>query len=131
MANPKTIARLEGQIRRRAAHCLQFEIADPRAAFITITAVELSKDLTHGKIHYSVLGDEVDRSKAQHMLADAAGYIQRQIGRVLHVRRMPHLRWVYDDSAERASELDLLIREARRRDAQINPGLMDEDGEEE
>ena len=49
MANPRTIARLEAQIRRRAAYCLQFEVADPRATFITITRVELSSDLLNGK----------------------------------------------------------------------------------
>lgn len=121
MANPRTIARLEARIHERAAHCLQFEINDPRASFITIQKVELSSDLSVGKIHYSVLGDASDRSKAAHMLESARGFIQRQVARVLDMRRIPHLTWVYDDSIEKAAELDLLIREARARDRQINP----------
>ena len=58
MASPKTIARLEAQILRRIAHCLQFELSDPRAGFITVTRVELSKDINTARVSYSVLGGE-------------------------------------------------------------------------
>lgn len=125
MANPRTIARLRSRIHERAAYCLQFEISDPRAGFITITNVELSSDLSVGKIHYSVLGGDVEKSKAAHMLASAGGYIQRQIARVLEMRRIPRLVWIYDDSVEKAADLDLLIREARERDRAINPHADD------
>lgn len=127
MANPRTIARLEARILERAAYCLQFEISDPRAGFITITRVELSSDLTSGKIFYSVLGDESEKSKSEHMLKSAAGFIQRQVARVLDMRRIPHLRWIHDGSIEKSSELDLLIREARKRDREINPSLVIEE----
>jgi ribosome-binding factor A len=123
MANARTIARLEARIHERAAHCLQFELNDPRAAFITITRVKLSPDITSGKIYYSVLGDEGDKSRAEHMLKSAAGFIQRQVSSVLQVRRMPHLTWFYDESLEVAQNIDRLIREARARDRAINPAL--------
>lgn len=126
MANPRTIARLEARIQERAAYCLQFEVNDPRASFITITRVKLSTDLTSGKVYYSVLGGAADKSKAQHMLDHAAGFIQRQVSRVLEMRRMPHLSFVYDDSAEHAADIAKLIQEARARDMEINPKLKDE-----
>lgn len=122
MANPKTIARLESQIQRRAAHCLQFEVADPRSTFITITKVELSSDLANAKVSYSVLGDESDKSLAAHLFDSAGGFIQRQVASVLKIRNAPRLKFVYDDSIERAAQMDLLIREARERDRTINPG---------
>ena len=121
MANPRTIAKLESRIQERAAFCLQFEVNDPRASFITVLKVKLSPDLTSGRIYYSVLGSEGDKSKAAHMLESASGFIQRQIARVLQMRRIPHLKWTYDDSMERADEIDKLIREARQRDRAINP----------
>jgi ribosome-binding factor A len=83
--------------------------------------VKLSPDLTTGRIYYSVLGSEGDKSNAAHMLDSASGFIQRQIARVLQMRRIPHLKWTYDDSMERADEIDKLIREARQRDRAINP----------
>jgi len=127
VANPRTIARLQARIQERAAYCLEFELRDPRCAFITITRVELANDLSSGKIYYSVLGDEGERSKAAHMLASAAGFIQRQVARVLQLRRMPHLTWVYDDSLAEAARVDDLIRGALERDRRIHEhGVADE-----
>lgn len=130
MANPRTIARLEARIHERAAHCLQFEIRDPRASFVTITRVEVSPDLSLAKIHYSVLGDEGDRSKVEHMLEHATGFIQRQVVSVLHMRRAPTLRFLYDESIETAAALDELIREARERDRRIDPTLAEREANE-
>jgi ribosome-binding factor A len=125
MANPRTIARLESRILERAAVCLQSEVNDPRASFITVTRVKLSPDLTSGRIYYSVLGTEGDKSKAEHMLESASGFLQRQIARAIQVRRVPHLKWTYDESMEKADEMSRLIRDARERDRTINP-LVDE-----
>ena len=119
MANPRTIARLEARILERAAHCVAFELNDPRAGMVTVTRVELSSDLTSGKIYYSVLGSAADKSKAAHMLESAAGFIQRKVARVLDLRRVPHLRWVFDESIENAARLDDRIREALERDRRI------------
>ena len=126
MANPRTIARIESRILERAAHCLQFEVNDPRASFITLTQVKLSTDLSSAKIYYSVLGASADRSKVAHMLDHAGGFIQRQVARVLDLRRVPRLSFIYDDSAEAASDLQKLIKEARERDKLINPNLVDD-----
>lgn len=119
MASPRTIARLEAQIQRRVAHCLQFELADPRASFITVTGVELSKDLAHAKVFYSVLGEASERSKVDHLLERASGFVQRKLGGVLRTRTVPRLRWVYDESVAEAARMDQLIREARERDRRI------------
>ena len=126
MANPRTLRRLESRIKERAAYCLQFEVKDPRAAFVTITKVELATDMARGKIHYSCLGPPADRTKTQFMLESAAGFIQRQVARILATRTVPHLTWHYDDSIEKAAELDRLITQARSRDAEIRPEESDE-----
>ncbi len=123
MASPKTIARLEAQIHRRAAHCLQHEVADPRLGFVTITKVELSTDMAVAKIHYSVLGDGSDRSKVEHLMQHARGFVQRQVASILRIRRAPQVRWVYDSTIEEAARMTQFIREVRERDAEINPDL--------
>ncbi|MEY2745463.1 MAG: ribosome-binding factor RbfA [Planctomycetota bacterium] len=121
MANERTMARLCARIQERAAHCLQFELNDPRASFITITRVEITSDLSLATLHWSVLGDEAERTKAAHLLEHANGFIQRQVGSVLSMRRIPRLRWQHDDSLEQAASLDALIKQARQRDRAINP----------
>lgn len=120
MANPRTQARIEARILERAATVLQTEVSDPRAGFITVTRVEMSSDLTSGKIYYSVLGTEGDRSKVERMLDDASGYLQRMIAPALQLRRTPHLRWYYDESLEYAQTMDQKIREALERDRSIS-----------
>jgi ribosome-binding factor A len=119
MTHPRTIAKLEARIHERAAHCIDHEVRDPRAPFITITRVELSNDIASAKIFYSVLGTPADRSKAEHMLASAGGFIQRQVARVLETRRVPHLSWIYDESVAEAAHLSQVIHEALERDKKI------------
>ncbi len=119
MANPKTIAKLEAAIRRRIAYCLQFEVSDPRSGFVTITGVELSTDLSVAKVRWSVLDAERERARSEHMLESARGFVQRQMGRVINLRRLPRSQWVYDDSMAEAARLDQLIKDAQAKDARI------------
>ncbi len=119
MANPKTVARLEKRIKERVSYALQFELSDPRSSFVTVTSVDLSPDLALAKIYYSVLGSDSDRSKAEHMLQHASGFIRKQLGRVLETRNIPRLSWHYDASIEEAANLANGIAEARRRDEAI------------
>ena len=126
MADPRTVARLEARIKERLAHAIEFEVADPRSTFLTIQKVELSRDLSSGKVLYSVLGDRGERSKAQHMLADASGFLQRKAGSILRTRHIPRLTWVYDDSIEKLAEMDELIRGAMEKDREINPEAHEE-----
>jgi len=122
MANPRTIARIEAAIQRRAAHCLQHELSDPRAQFITIVRVELNSDLSVAKLHYSVLGGDGDRSKAAHMLDHASGFIRKQVGRVLETRSLPELRFLPDTTTSDAERMDDMISRALKRDREIRGG---------
>ncbi len=132
MANPRTIARLEARLHERAAIALEFEISDPRASFITVTRVQLAKDLSSGKVFYSVLGDQADKNKVAGMLESAAGYLQRQICKGMGLRRVPHLRWVFDESIEQAAKLDEAIGKALERDRLIaEQGQAPEDDEDD
>ena len=119
MANPRTIARIEAAIQRRAAHCLQHEISDPRGQFITIVRVELNSDLSVAKLFYSVLGSSSERSQAAQMLEHATGFIRKQVGRVLETRSIPVLRFLEDTTASDAEQMDDMITKALHRDRQI------------
>ncbi len=118
MANPRTVARVAARIRQRIAHCLQFEINDPRSSSITITEVQLSADLRNATVLYSLIDDK-HRSKTEHMLEGATGFIRKQLGRVLETRVIPELRWKFDDSLAKASAMESLIKDAVKRDEEI------------
>src|SRR5262245_33788551 len=126
MLNARTKAKLEARIHERAAHCVEFELNDPRAAFITITRVELSTDLSSARVFYSVCGTQGDKRRAASMLADASGFIRKQLGRVLETRRLPQLGWIYDDSIERSAKLERVIAQALQHDREVNPAAHSE-----
>ena len=121
MANSRARARIEARIRERVAYCVEFELNDPRASFITVTGVEVTPDLSIAKIQYSVYGSEGDKSKVARMLEDATGFVRKQVGRVLKTRRIPQLRWFYDDSIELQQNMEDAIASALHRDREINP----------
>jgi len=121
MTNPRSKARIEARIHERVAYCIGFELADPRASFITITKVEINDDLLCARVFYSVLGTRGDRSRVEHMLVSATGFIRKQVGRVLKTRFIPDLKWIYDDSVERSAELQSKISDALEKDRSINP----------
>ena len=125
MASERTIQRIQAQIQRRIAHCLQFELSDPRASFVTIVRVELNSDMTTAKVLYSVLGDDADKSKAAQMLEHAKGFIRRQVAGILRTKSVPEIRWVFDDSIGEARRMEELIEEARERDEEVRGGAKD------
>ena len=127
MANDRTRARIAKRIHERAAYCLEHELNDPRAHFITVTNVEISSDLSVAKVKYSVLGSKSERSQVQHMLEQAGGFIQRQVGRVLQTRTIPKLRFYYDDTLELQANMDAAIQAALAKDRQVNPDAHKDD----
>lgn len=104
------------------AHHIQEELGrilarglkDPRVGFVTITGVELSPDLRHGKVYYSVLGSEEEKRQTAEGLQAATGYLKREVAKALSLRYVPELRFLYDDSAERGARIEELLREVRR-----------------
>lgn len=121
MTNPRTLARLEARILERAAHCIEFEVNDPRIGMITLTRVELSDDLSYAKVFYSTMGGPSRKRLAQAALDSARGFIQRQVARVLETRKVPHLTFHFDERIELAAEMDQKIRAALAHDKEVRP----------
>lgn len=102
-------SRLAERIRQRVANCVLFELQDPRISFITITRVRLAKDLSVCTVFYSVFGTAAERSKTEHALRDARGFVQRVVAKVLHTRTTPHLDFEYDHSIEGGLRMGQLL----------------------
>ncbi len=101
--------RVAAQIQRELAQLIQFEVKDPRVGLITISGVEVSRDLSHAKIFISMLesGHEVD--EALKGLNSASGFLRRELGKRMIMRVVPNLHFVYDASVERGANLSALI----------------------
>ena len=97
--------RLGQQLQREIAVIVQRELKDPRLGFVTITKVELSKDLSHAKVGFSCMGSESERASMQEALDHSAGFIRNLIRKRFHLRIIPELSFRYDHSAEHSIEL--------------------------
>ncbi len=102
--------RVSDLIKREIAHIVQHELKDPGIGFVTITAVEVSVDLKHAKIFYSVLGDEGSKRKSTSALKRASGFIQREIGKKLKLKYTPEIFFQFDESVEYGAHIEELIQ---------------------
>ncbi|NIT41938.1 MAG: 30S ribosome-binding factor RbfA, partial [Gammaproteobacteria bacterium] len=71
------------------AEVLLRKVKDPRLTDITLTAVKISPDLRHAKVFYSLLGDDQRKVSAAVGLESASGFVKRELGKRLHLRRIP------------------------------------------
>jgi len=85
---------------------LRREVKDPGIPeMITITAVEVSADLRHAQVFYSLMGGIQDAEQCQRALVRASPFIRRRLGRVLRIKRVPELIFRFDRSIERGVRL--------------------------
>lgn len=113
MADPRRIQRIQSRLRQDIASLFLTELKDPRLkGLISITDVKVSKDLSHARVYWSVLGTEGDQRTAARFIEDARGFIQKRVAQGLDIRTFPHLDFILDDSIAKGAEVSKLIDEA-------------------
>src|SRR5687768_1340736 len=105
-------ARLNEQFRQEIALLIRDEVRDPRVGLTTITAVETSPELDHARVYITAMGEEAEKEEALSGLRSAAPFIRGQLGRRLHMRRIPELHFEIDRKLENALRIESLLREA-------------------
>lgn len=108
--------RVAEQIQRELAVLIQQELKDPRLGMLTISAVEVSKDMSVAKVFVTVFNEEQDRKKTLEALHHATGFLQHELGRLMSLRIIPKLHFVYDESIVRGAQLSALIDKAVKED---------------
>jgi len=112
----KRADRVNALLQRELGMIISEELRDPRIAFATVTAVEITSDLRSAKVHVSVLG-EADQVKSTLVaLNEARPYLRHEIGARTELRYVPDLTFVSDQTAERAARISSLLRQARQRE---------------
>jgi ribosome-binding factor A len=101
--------RVNEAIRQVLSDALAGDLKDPRVGFVTVTEVNTSPDLRHARVYVSVLGAEAERQATLDGLRSAHGFLQGRVGGELHLKHTPELRFVYDDTAERAARVERLM----------------------
>jgi len=112
----KREVRVGDQILRGIADVLTKKVKDPRVRGITITGINLSNDLRHARIFFSVLGDQHKVAEAQSGLESAKGYIKREIGIQYKLKYVPDIVFEFDPSLEKGERMERLFNKLREED---------------
>jgi ribosome-binding factor A len=100
--------KLGDQIQRELADLLARELRDPRVGMITITSVDVSPDISHAKVFFTMLQKD-NLEDTLHGLRRAAGFLRSQLAKRIKLYTTPELRFEYDESVERGDHLSRLI----------------------
>jgi ribosome-binding factor A len=101
------------QIRQVEGAFLTGTARDPRIGFVTVTAVDVSRDLSFARVSVSVMGDEADQARTMEGLASAARFLRAQLSRDLQLRTSPEIRFELDRGAEHGRRIDAVLKELR------------------
>ena len=109
-STPNRGFRVADQIQRDLTELIARELKDPRVGMVTIQAVEVTPDYAHAKVFFSLLvGDAVETAQG---LNQAAGFLRAGLFKRLHIHTVPTLHFVFDQTAERAADMNALIAKA-------------------
>jgi ribosome-binding factor A len=116
--------RVAQELQKEIAIILQREIKDPRLGMVTVSGVDLSRDLVYAKIFVTFLNDQEQQQIDQgiRILNDAVGFIRTLVGKAMRLRVVPQLTFVYDNSLVEGMRMSNLVTDVVRKDNQRHNG---------
>ena len=106
--------RVAEAIREEVAGFLADGAKDPRVTgLVTVTGVDLTRDLRHAKVFVSVLGSDAERKETFEGLASIASHLRIRVGRALRLRVAPDIEFKADDSVARAARIETLLAQIK------------------
>ena len=100
--------RINSNVQRELSYILANEIKNPHIKFITITAVDVTSDLSYAKVYFTTLGDIKETLSG---LKSAKGFIRRELADRIELRHVPELEFVYDESIEYGKKIEEIIED--------------------
>ncbi len=120
MADAARARKLADRIKVIVAKRLEKGLKDPRLGFVTITDVQVTGDLQHASVFYTVYGTDEERSDSAAALRSATGMLRTEVGRNITARLTPSLEFIPDAIPENAQHIQDLLAEARTRDSEVS-----------
>ncbi|MBT6352501.1 MAG: 30S ribosome-binding factor RbfA [Halieaceae bacterium] len=101
------------------ARLLHATVRDPRVRQINLTDVEVSRDLSHAKVFFTLLDDHTDADRADIavVLKKVSGFLRSELAKQSAMRTVPRLSFRFDESVGRGRDMEHLLREVRKPDA--------------
>jgi len=113
--------RVADYVQRELAGIIQRELRDPRLGMVSVTGVDVSRDIGYAKVHFTVLGADnaEDAKESSDVLNKAAGFLRSQLSRDSNMRSVPQLRFYFDNSVGQGRHMEDLISRATRADKDL------------
>jgi ribosome-binding factor A len=112
--DPRRPDRVAEAVREEIATLIAEGVKDPRVTgFVTVTAVEMSRDLANALVFVSILSPEPERSRTLEGLQAAAAGMRARVGRALRLRLAPSITFRLDESVARAARIESLLNSVR------------------
>jgi ribosome-binding factor A len=106
--------RVGDQIREALSELLtRGAVHDPGIGFITLTRVKVSPDLQLARVYYSSLGDPAARKETAKALERATPFLRRQVGSRVQLRRVPELKFEFDESIGHQDRVEQILRDLK------------------
>lgn len=123
----RRLARLNEQLKRELAMLIRTDVRDPRVGVVTVTAVDVTNDLSLARVFVRAIGSESEIVEALEGLNAAAPFLRAALGKELTIRRIPELRFQRDKSLEHAMRIEEILSDVLPEDELDDPS----DGEPE
>ena len=104
-------SRLGEQLRRELSLKIRNLVRDPEVGPLAVTGVDVSSDLWFARVHVDPYGSAEEQARTLAALRRAAPFLRSVLGRELHIRRMPELRFERDPSIEAGQRIEAILRE--------------------
>jgi ribosome-binding factor A len=116
MADARRADRVAEAIRMEIARFLSEDAKDPRlAGLVTITAVDVTRDLRHARLFISIMGSDSQRASTLEALEGMKGHLRTRLSRALSLRVAPEISFKMDESVARAARIESLLAQVREK----------------
>lgn len=128
--------RVAQQLQQEIARILQREVKDPRVGMVTVSSIDLSRDLSYAKVYVTFFNIDNDAERIEEgvkALNTASGYIRTLVGSAMKLRIVPELRFIYDNTLVEGMRMSNLVTEVSAKDKALQEkfGTEASDTEEE
>jgi ribosome-binding factor A len=107
--------RVADLIRQELSKLLERDVKDPRVGFVTVTRVELTRDLRSARVAVTVLGEDPQKKDSLKGLSAAQGFLRHELAQRLGLRYTPQLAFHLDEALESEQRIEELLRQIREK----------------
>lgn len=111
------IEKIQELMKQEISQIILQELKDPRIGFVTVTQVEVTRDLSLAKVYVSIMGNDEQIAKCWQGLNSSLGFVRREVGHRIRLRIVPELRFVLDKSLDYSDHIQKLLLQIEKEEA--------------